>query len=80
MSMEPVARAKPAPDARATPAPDARAKPEPDARAKPAPSNDKVEGAITRAKAKKLAQDVHTMIMEELGGAARSFFNIFTKA
>ncbi|CAN8271923.1 unnamed protein product [Cochlearia groenlandica] len=38
------------------------------------------EEVVTRAMAKKLVDDVQALIVEELGGAAMSFFNIFTKA
>ncbi|CAN8255210.1 unnamed protein product [Cochlearia groenlandica] len=45
-----------------------------------AQSTEHHEGVVTRAMAKKLAEDVHALIVEELGGASRSFFNIFIMA
>ncbi|CAN8307188.1 unnamed protein product [Cochlearia groenlandica] len=39
-----------------------------------------IQGDITRSRAKELAEDVQALIVEELGGAARSFFNIFIMA
>ncbi|CAN8242971.1 unnamed protein product [Cochlearia groenlandica] len=39
------------------------------------------EGVITRSKAMELAKDVQAMIMEEeLGGASRSFVNVYIMA
>ncbi|CAN8319186.1 unnamed protein product [Cochlearia groenlandica] len=65
------------PDARAKPEPDARAKPEPDARAKPEPKAK--DGVITRSKARELAKNIQTMMMED-DEAAKSFFNVFSTA
>ncbi|CAN8323701.1 unnamed protein product [Cochlearia groenlandica] len=43
-----------------------------------APCTEVHKGVITRSKAKELAKVVQAMIMEEeLGGAARSLFNIY---
>ncbi|CAN8242706.1 unnamed protein product [Cochlearia groenlandica] len=45
------------------------------------PRTEEPKGAITRLKAKELAKDAQAMIMEgELGGAARSFFNLHIMA
>ncbi|CAN8319039.1 unnamed protein product [Cochlearia groenlandica] len=72
---EPDARAKPEPDARGKPEPNDRAKPEPDVRAKPEPKAK--DGVVTRSKARELAKNIQTMMMED-DEAAKSFFNVFS--
>ncbi|CAN8243150.1 unnamed protein product [Cochlearia groenlandica] len=85
VSTEPDARAKPEPDAREKPEPNDRAKSEPDVRAKPEPDvrakpeTKAKDGVITRYKARELAKNIQTMMMED-DEAAKSFFNVFNTA